>query len=128
MAQDRNSGARANAWGRAKSKDIAFILGATETSRNSNECTIEGKRVVIKCAAIGNNKVGVPYKMLERIVEVIAAFERADGAFELMGISPSVFREAMTPTRSTGNSSGKVGVVHRRVFEAYAERRTTVRA
>src|SRR5438105_967142 len=72
MSQDRESGARANAWGRSKSKEIALALNATQLSSNSNECTLGEERVVIKCARRGNNKIGVPYKMLPRIARVIA--------------------------------------------------------
>lgn len=128
MTQDRQSGARADAWGRSKSKEIARVLNATELSPNSNECTLAGKRVVIKCAGVGNNKIGVPYKMLSRIAQVIAAFERSDGSFDLIGISPLAFRKTMAPTRSTGRSSGKVGMVRRSYFESHAEWRSTVRA
>ena len=128
MAQDRESGARADSWGRNKSKDIARALNATALSSNSNECTVSERRIVIKCARGGNNKIGVPYKMLPRIASVIAAFERLDGAFDLIEISSDAFRQAMGPTRSTGRSSGKVGMVHRGYFEAHAEWRTIIRA
>jgi hypothetical protein len=127
MSQDRQSGARANEWGRKKSKEIARALNATELSTNSNECTLSGKRVVIKCANVGNNKIGVPYKMLPRVTQVIAAFARPDGSFDLIGISPFTFQKAMGPTASTGKSSGKVGMVPRPYFEAHAEWRTTIR-
>lgn len=116
MSQDRESGAAANAWGRRTAISVAEHLGATNLSSGSNECVLNGERVVIKCAAARTSSVGVTFKMLERLDAIIGAFQLEDGAFELWSLSPSVFESEMTDTRSLGASAGKVGIVRKDVF------------
>ena len=127
MGQDRASGAKADQRGREKGKDIARALGARDLSKNSNECTLNDVRTVIKSARVGNNKIGVPYKMLPRVSRVIAGFEKLDGTFELFELTSAQFQAGMSPTASTGNSQGKVGMVARSYFQAHGASRGTVR-
>ena len=118
MVQTSQTGAEANAWGRKTARLIAAKLGATEMASNSNECTLNGVRVVIKVAAPKTTSVGVTYKMLEHIQLVIGAFQVPDLAFELFSLSAEAYSAAMTETASTGSSAGKVGKVSKHVFEA----------
>lgn len=111
MSQNRASGAAADEWGRQTARALAQQLGATKLSLRSNECLLEGKRLVIKCAAPDTDSVGVTFKMLDRLDEVVGAFQRDDGAFDLWSLAPSVFKKDMRDTRSRGASAGKVGLV-----------------
>jgi hypothetical protein len=115
--QDRASGARASRWGHETARAIAEKLGASHMRRSSNECVLNGERVVIKCAAPTTLSIGVTYKMLDRLDRVIAAFQRDDGTFRLWTVTPAQFREAMRATRSQGAAAGKVGLVERRTVE-----------
>ena len=117
MPQNRETGAEANKFGRETAKRIAEKLKATNMSARSNECSLNGRRVVIKCAREDTNSVGVTYKMLERVEEIIGAFESGQDEFYVFGLSPSEFKQNMRPTRSKGASSGKGGIVKRQTFE-----------
>jgi hypothetical protein len=57
--------------------------------------------------------------MLERLDAVIGAFELENGEFEIWRLSPDIYRQEMTRTRSQGPSAGKVGIVKKRVFQEY---------
>jgi hypothetical protein len=116
MPQDRDTGAAGDSFGRECGRRIANALGANLVSGNSNEAVLNGRRVVIKCAAVLNTKVGVLYGMLDRLDEVIGAFQREDGAFDIISLPASVYRQHMTDTRSQGPSAGEVGIVNRSVF------------
>jgi hypothetical protein len=87
------------------------------TGQTSNEATIDGKTVVIKCAASGIDSVSVTFKMLDRLDSIIGAFQLDDGSFELWSLSPERFRNGMCDTRSRGSAAGKVGMVRRGSFE-----------
>lgn len=117
MTQDRVTGAAANAWGRATARAIAAKIGAVMKGRTSNEATLDGKKVVIKCAASATDSVGVTFKMLDRLDSVIGAFQLDDESFELWSLSPEKFRQEMRDTRSRGSAAGKVGLVRRDSFE-----------
>jgi hypothetical protein len=119
MTQVRSSGATANAWGRETARRIAAKIGATMTNRASNEATLDGKRVVIKCAALKTDSVGVTYKMLDTLDSVVGAFQVDDGSFELWTLSPAAFRNGMRATRSRGAAAGKVGLVRRDAFHKH---------
>jgi len=119
--QDRASGARANRWGRETARAIAREIGAVGMKKASNECLLDGQRTVIKCAAPKTPSVGVTYKMLKRIDAIVGAFEREDGTFHLLRLSPQFFSRAMRATRSQGASAGKVGLVQRCIFERLGE-------
>ena len=117
MPQDRSSGAVANIWGRKTAALIAKEIGTEIKQKNSNECMYCNKRVVIKCANQSNNQIGVTYKMLSRIDDVLGAFRNPAGYFELWSISNSEYKKHMRPTGSVGSSAGKVGVINKSVFE-----------
>lgn len=117
MSQDSISGAEANKWGRETARLIADAIGASRPTGNSNACVLNGKRVVIKSANVGTTSVGVTYKMLENLDEIVGAFARDDGSFDLWALPPKVFTDKMRPTESTGSSAGKVGIVAKRTFE-----------
>jgi hypothetical protein len=112
------SGAAANEWGRETARVIASRIGAVMLGAGSNEARLDGKHVVIKCAARATDSVGVTFKMLENLAAVIAAFQLDDGSFELWSLPADVFRAEMRDTRSRGAASGKVGLVRRAVFSS----------
>jgi hypothetical protein len=78
MAQDQISGAAANEWGRVTARAIASKIGAIMKGQTSNEALLEGKTVVIKCAASATDSVGVTFKMLDRLDSIIGAFQLDD--------------------------------------------------
>ncbi len=121
MPQDCISGAAANAWGRDVARQIASRIGAAMKNSTSNEATLDDKRVVIKCAAPKTDSVGVTYKMLENLDVIIGAFQLDDGSFELWLLSSAHFHDAIRPTRSQGNSAGKVGLVRRGTFTEHGK-------
>ncbi|WP_114861702.1 hypothetical protein [Azospirillum brasilense] len=116
MGQDQVSGMTANAFGRQMGRTIAAALGAEPLTNNGNEFSLDGNRVAIKCAKAKTTSVGVTHTMLDRLSEVIGAFETATGAYDLYALPAARFRECMRATRSTGPSAGKVGLVSRSVF------------
>lgn len=117
MTQDRASGAAANKWGRETARKIASKIGAVMKGRTSNEARLDGKTVVIKCAASATDSVGVTFKMLDSLDSVIGAFQLDDDSFELWSLSPEKFRQGMRDTRSKGSAAGKVGIVRKDSFE-----------
>jgi hypothetical protein len=117
MTQDRVSGAAANEWGRVTARAIASKIGAVMKGQTSNEATLDGKKVVIKCAASATDSVGVTFKMLDRLDSIIGAFQLDDESFELWSLAPDRFRQEMRDTRSRGSAAGKVGIVRKDVFE-----------
>jgi hypothetical protein len=117
MPQDRRTGAEGNRFGRANGKKLASELGATLVRHGSNEALWKGRRVVFKSAAERTKKIGVTYKMLERLDDVVAAMQQDDGRFALYILPAKRFKAAMVPTASRGSSSGRVGMVWRSVFE-----------
>ncbi len=119
MPQDQDRGALASAWGHESACKIAPLVGASIPEGMSNECVLNGARIVLKCARLKTGSVGVTYKMLERLDEVVGAFEAEDGSFELWGLKPEVFRQHMRETGSKGPSARKVGIVAKSVFEKY---------
>jgi hypothetical protein len=127
MSQDRTSGAAANRWGRETARQIASEIGASMQRRGSNEALLNGKRVVIKCAAPATASVGVSYKMLDTLDSVIGAFQLDDGSFELWELDPKQFAAAMRETRSRGPSAGKVALVSKSVFLSHGKSLCRVR-
>lgn len=117
MTQDRASGAAANEWGRVTARAIASKIGAVMKGRISNEATLNGETVVIKCAASATGSVGVTFKMIDRLDSIIGAFQLDDESFELWSLSPDKFRQEMRDTRSMGSAAGKVGIVSKTFFE-----------
>lgn len=127
MSQTRESGAAADRWGRETAKALAQRLGATNFTPRSNECLLDGKRVVMKCAKPDTHSVGVTFKMLGRLDTVLGAFQGDDGAFDLWSLSASVFKDSMRDTRSRGASAGKVGLVRQDVFQSKGKSRGLLR-
>lgn len=113
MAQDKDSGAAASRWGLETARQVASQLGATMKGGRSNEASLKGQKVVIKCAAATTDKVGVTYKMLEKLDAVIGAFECDDGAFELWSLQTDQFKAAMH-----ARSQGEQGMVRRDFFRS----------
>ncbi|MCI0628526.1 MAG: hypothetical protein L0387_43905 [Acidobacteria bacterium] len=97
------------------------------TRRGSNEATLAGRRIVIKCARLRTQSVGVSYQMLPSLDAVVGAFQRDDGAFDVFSLDSQIYREHMTDTRSRGASAGRVGIVPKHVFTAEGESIGTVR-
>jgi hypothetical protein len=127
MPQDQESGRRAAKWGLETAAAIAAILGAAKVRKGSNECIFEGRRVVIKCAHIGNLYVGVLSEMLERVEMIIGAFERTDGAFDLRTLSRDEYRGLMRPSKSLSHVPNRGQQVRRADFETYGRFLRTVR-
>jgi len=119
MPQDRESGARASEWGHDAAQRIARKIGASGMGKASNECQLNGERVVIKCARRNTSSVGVTYQMLTRLDRIIGAFELDDGSFELWAISPEQFESTM---RESVTSRGKTALVSRSYFEQHGKK------
>lgn len=119
MPQDQASGAAANDYGRETARRIATAIGARIRGSASNEADYDGRRVVIKCARAATSSVGVTYKMLERLQEVVGAFESSSGEYELFALPVSEFRKYQRPTASAGAAAGKVGLVSRAIFVSH---------
>lgn len=117
MTQNRQSGATASAWGRETAQKVAHAIGATAPSGLSNECSLNGERIVIKCAAVATDQVGVTYNMVLRLMYIFGAFQRADGRFDIYKLDARLFDAYERPTRSTGPSAGRVGKLKRSLFE-----------
>ena len=96
-----------------------FALGTRLRSGASNECEVNGERVVIKCARRTQPKVGVSYNMLTKLDAVLGAFEEPSGSYWVLRLPAQRCATLMqqVPTASRGPSSGKVGMVNRAVFE-----------
>jgi len=92
MPQNRETGARADKYGRETSQFIAKKIGAKAISSNSNAFAYQGRRVTIRYAHLRTHDVGVPYRMLDRIDSVIAAFEDKTGEYDLYEMSPASTR------------------------------------
>jgi hypothetical protein len=116
MPQDRETGAAGNAFGRETAPRIGQALGATRTSKTSNEFELRGRHVVIKCARVGTSSVGVTYKMLDQLEAVLGAFEEPDGRFGVYEISAAEFSRRMRPSRSKRYAEPKVGLVAKKDF------------
>jgi len=121
MPQDRLSGAEGDRYGREFGRRVAAALGAEMVARGSNECLFNGERVVVKCAHQRTKSVGVPYKMMERIKAVFAAFEQDDGSYVVRRLPVERYAELSTPSRSNSVSAHRVGMVKRAVFEGEGE-------
>jgi hypothetical protein len=129
MPQDRESGLRAARYGRGCARRIATVIGAKMLGTKSNECLWNNQRVVIKTCHRKTPSIGVVYDMAERVDAVLGAFQDADGSYRVIRLpieSCMTIMEA-NPTRSHGPSSGRVGMIPRRVFEDEGELIGTVR-
>jgi hypothetical protein len=120
MPQDRASGAEASKWGHATAHRIAAKLGAIGMGSSSNECRLNDQRIVIKCAHVGTDSVGVTYRMLGRLDQIVGAFELDDGSFEVWAVTPAQFESTMRESRSRGGI-GKTALVSRTYFEQHGK-------
>ena len=117
MPQDRESGSAAVEYGLKTAKIIAQKLGATkEGPSNSNEYLFNGRHIVIKSARHKPGKIGVSYKMLEKLDAILGAFETDSGTYKVYELSPAQFKKNEQPTKSKGASKGRVGVVEQSIF------------
>lgn len=113
MPQDSYSGAEARKYGLEMAQKLAHKIGAIPLSKSSNEFTMHGKRVTIRCAKVKTTDVGVTLQMLERIDKIIGAFECPDGRYELIEMNPTEFKMNMRDSKN----DGKVGLVRRKKFQ-----------
>lgn len=127
MAQDHQSGAAGNAFGREMAPKIARAIGATMVRSGSNEAALNTSRIVIKSAGPHTSSVGVSKKMLLHLNAVVAAFQTADGTFDVFSLPAVIYKKHMTETRSKGPSAGRVGIVTKAVFTSKGERISTIR-
>jgi predicted DNA binding CopG/RHH family protein len=116
MPQDRESGARANKYGRETAQKIAEKVGAKSISKTSNEFELQDRKITIRCARHSTNSLGVTYKMMERIDYIFAALEQENGEYEIYEFNPLIFEKNMRETKSKGAAAGKVGLVRKIVF------------
>ena len=126
MPQDRESGSRAAKWGLETGAAIAQAIGARKIRNGSNECWLDGRRVVIKCAHERTAYVGVLSEMLDRIDAVVGAFERPDGAFDLRSMPRSDYRRFMRRSQSRSHAPHRGQQVRRADFETHGTYMQTV--
>ncbi len=99
MPQDRDTGAAGNEYGHETALRVAEKVGASGLGKASNECRIDGKRIVIKCARAGTASVGVTYKMLDRL----------DGIWELSSSTMGPTISCCLTPAVTGSRCGRRG-------------------
>ena len=117
MPQDQQSGVEADNFGRENAVRIAGAITARLLARGrTNEAIFQGRKTVLKSARKKTTSVGASIKMLERLDSVIAAFELPNGRWTVVELSASDFARNQRPTKSTGSSAGKVGIVAKKVF------------
>ncbi len=98
MAQNRDSGARANEFGRRMAATVAQNIGAQKFDNEGNEFTWNGKSITIRSAHRGNAYVGVLYSMLERVDSVLAALETdTPDEFQVWELDGTTYLHDATP-------------------------------
>jgi len=131
MAQDQESGARANDFGHQNGTALISHLGGKNRKPGSNEFDLNGERVSIHSAHHRNGRsqsVGVTRLCLKKIDSVLGAFQDEDGSYRVLKLSANQFESSSRPTASRGPSSGRVLIVKRLVFEDKGERVAVVPA
>jgi hypothetical protein len=126
MPQDKVTGAAGNHYGRDCGEMIETLLGATKvkSGRSSNECQLNGKRVIVKCSRSKKpQQVGVYSHMFDRLDAVIGAFENPDGSYHIYKLSLEVFKQRM---RFREYANGDRGLVTRAGFEEKGELLQTI--
>lgn len=101
MPQDRESGARARAFGYQMGQRVALAIGATLTNPGqSNEAIWDTRRILIKSAHRGVPEIGATDATLARIEAIVVALQDQDGDYSMYQVTPEWFREEMHPSRS----------------------------
>ena len=83
MSQDRESGARANRFGREMAPRIATLFGGHQPYKNINLFQIDGQWITIRSSRIKTRRVGVLNSVEKQIDSVWAAFEFEPSLFEI---------------------------------------------
>lgn len=122
MGQDRESGARANAFGHEAARVIAEKIGAVSVSDRSNEFAYEGRLITIRCARGKNFQVGISYEMLERVDSVVAAFDEAGVGYTLYEMTPALYKKHMRDSKG----EGRIGLVQKGAFLKFGKVLSTV--
>ncbi len=65
--------------------------------------------------------------MLDRLNQVVGAFETDDNIYDLYQLSPEIFSKNMRETKSKGPAAGKLGLVIQKVFEEEGKYLQTVK-
>ncbi|WLT33356.1 hypothetical protein [Geothrix sp. PMB-07] len=113
-----NSGAKGNIFGRVMAPRIAAALGAQMAGKRTNEATLNGQSITIKCAKYGSTSVGATPNVLARVTAVYGAFQKKDGTFEILSLSAGQYKNFMYPSRSTGAVNGSTQMVSRSDFRS----------
>jgi len=121
MGQTRESGAAGRDYGLKMGGRIAELVGASRLRANSNEVVWEGRRAVIKAAAVGNDSIGVTAAMLPRLQDVYGAFEDDRGGIELWRIDPSIFEKVSRDSPSARNRGTDTRLVRKRQIREQGE-------
>ena len=117
MPQGQESGAKAVEYGLQTARKIAQKIGGIKIGNaRSNEYEIDNRKIVIKCAKLTTNSIGVEYSMLDNVAAIFGAFETENGTYDIYEMMPDTYRANMRPTRSTGPSAGRVGIVRKSAF------------
>ncbi len=111
MPATSQTGSEANTFGRTAGKRIAQYLNASNISGNSNECTVNGVPIVIKCARLGNGSVGVSHDMQNRIHAVLGAFANPNGSYDLYWLNVAQAIQHMRPRKGK-----RIGLIDKAVF------------
>ena len=91
MTQDAHSGRAGYQFGRTAGDLLIRALGYERLPGPANEFMRDGKRVALKCANIGVNRVGIYASAMERLDFIIAAFRRDDSGFDLYELTRDEF-------------------------------------
>jgi hypothetical protein len=117
MPQDEFTGEAGRTFGRETAPLIARAIGATMLGSESNEATYRGRHIVIKCARRNTGKVGVTYRMLERVDTVVGAFQQTDGSFEVILLPATILVEKMKSNRRKVAPAGEQYFISHGVFK-----------
>ena len=100
------------------------MIGASMKNRGSNEAVLDGKNIVIHCAARKTGSIGVTYNMLPKLDSVIGAFQLDAGSFEPWKLSAKHVESNMRDSRT---GAGKVGLIKKRTFIDHGKPLGTIR-
>ncbi len=117
MPQDRESGRRANIYGKKIASLVAEKLGAKKIKKNSNEFLYEDNKITIRCARYATGDVGVSYAMLNRVDSIYAALEQKDGSYDIYLLNPEIYEKHMRDSKN----KKIVGLVRKKIFAEKGE-------